>query len=151
MKKNFIKIGVIGMALVFSLGVSFNAMAMESAAAVTPTPQVKTAVTSKVVKDKKPVLTVVEKDAVKVAAIQADKDTLIKLEKDDTITKAQAEKLALKTGHKGHGFALGHHKNGHHKNSHHKNGHNKMMNKNGFEHKDFKEMNSGNKVNCDKK
>lgn len=100
----------------------------------------------------KVVLTAAQKDAVKAAAIQAGKDTLIKLEKDGTITKAQADKLALlKMGHKGHGFAFGHYKNGNHKN-----GHNKMMNKKGFGHKNFKGMNSanfkgmnsGNKVNC---
>ena len=243
MKKNFIKIGVIGMALVFALGVSFNAMAMEPAATVTPTPQVKTAVASKVITDsatridmsKLPVsaqkalkdlkntkknltvaqmtamkttmiaffkveiqklvdsnvltaelaakllnhekgvevvLTATQKDAVKAAAIQACKDTLIKLEKDGTITKAQADKLALlKMGDKGHGFAFGHYKNGHHKmmnnnghnkmmnknvnyknghnkmmnkNVNYKNGHDKMMNNNGLGHKDFKGMNSGN-------
>ena len=229
MRKNMIKIGVIGMALVFALGVSFNAIAMEPVSTVTPVPT-KTAVTSKVIKDSatridmsklpvsdqtglkdlkdtrknltdaqktamkttmiaffkveiqklvdsnvltselatkllnhekgvKVVLTAAQKDAVKAAVIQAGKDTLIKLEQDGTITKAQADKLALlKMGHIGYGFALsydnnghhnnGHHNNGHNNNGHNNNGHNKMMNNNGSGHNDFKGMNSGNNVNC---
>ena len=234
MRKNMIKIGVIGMALVFALGVSFNAMAMEPVSTVTPVPT-KTAVTSKVIKDSasridmsklpvsvqtgskdlndtrknltdaqktamkttmnaffkveiqklvdsniltselatkllnhdkgvKVILTDAQKDAVRAAAIQAGKDTLIKLEQDGTITKAQADKLALlKMGHMGYGFGLshdnnghynyGHHNNGYHNNGHHNNGHhndghnndghNKMMNNNGSGHNDFNGMNSG--------
>ena len=220
MRKNMIKIGVIGMALVFALGVSFNAIAMEPVAAVTSVPT-KTAVTSNVISDKtsltveqktamkttmsaffkveiqklvdsniltselaakllnhekgvKVVLTAAQKDAVRAAAIQAGKDTLTKLEQDGTITKAQADKLALiKMGHKGNGFGFGHdnngqynngqynnghnkmmNNNGHHNNGHHNNGHNnndhnnndhnKMMNNNSFAHEGFNGMNSGN-------
>ena len=151
MRKNMIKIGVIGMALVFALGVSFNAMAMEPVSTVTPVPT-KTAVTSNVITDSATridmnKLPVSVQPEFKAAAIQAGKDTLIKLEKDGTLTKAQADKLAKKVD-KGHGFAFGHYKNGHHKNIHYKNGHNKMMNNNGIGNKDFKGMNSGNNVNC---
>ena len=63
MRKKIVKIGVLGMALIFTLGVSFNALASDTAATATITKdaQTQTVVSSNVVSDQKTVLTDAEK------------------------------------------------------------------------------------------
>lgn len=91
MRKNIVKIGVLGMALIFTLGVSFNALACDTTATITKDAQTQTVVSSNVVSDQKTVLTDAEKAQKKLAADANFKKVLDYYVGTGAVTQADAD------------------------------------------------------------